>query len=313
MRSATPTVAASCRQPLALVFIGGVAADDEHLDGRGEVDEGGGADEDVEALERLQTADEEGEGTAAESQRAAGGGTVAGPEALQIDAAGHDADAVGVGAVELHEEALLMRGGADQAVGAGDDLALRVDPAGGLPLVAAGAVLDLAEGVEHGDVRTAPAVGEGHAGDGGDPVVGVDEVVRGGSGVGVGGHERFHAGAKLGLQVMHGQRGQGRGPAGGDVDDADVAIERDDAGQAGVVATGEDVDAATAAAEFAGQGGDVDVHAAGLGSAGDGEGGGVGAEEGESLQVVGHHFTSREAAWWLGAGRRSRSRVTVVA
>ena len=236
-------------------------------------------------------------------------GGIGGAEAVDVDAARHDADAVGVRAVDLHQEDLLVRRGADHAIGARDDAALGVDAQGGLAFGAAGAVLDLAQGVEHRDVGAAPVVGQGHAGDRGDPVVGVNKVVgravAGGLGVLL--DEGLHAGAELGFHGVHVERGEGRGRAGADVDDAHVAIEGHDGGQGGIVAAGEDVDAAAGSAEPPGEGVDVDVHAPGLGRARHGQRRGMGAEEGEALQVVRHQAVPPSAG-----GRCSTRRVTGV-
>ena len=137
--------------------------------------------------------------------------------------------------------------------------------------------------------------------------MGVDEVVGGaaGGGLRVLLDEGLHAGPELGLDGVHAEgREGGRGP-GGDVHDAHVAVERDDGGQVGVVAAGEDIDAAAGAAQAAGERVDVDVHAARLGRAGHGQRRGVRAEEGEPLQVVRH-----QAAPPSAAARRNSRRVT---
>ena len=61
--------------------VGRVAADDDEVQGRLDVGQGGRADEDIDALEPLQPADEEGRGLGGEAQRAAGGGAVVGGSA----------------------------------------------------------------------------------------------------------------------------------------------------------------------------------------------------------------------------------------
>ena len=139
----------------------------------------------------------------------------------------------------------------------------------------------------------------------------VDEVVgcAGAVGAGVLGDEGFDAGAEL---LLHGVDLEGcerSGRAGVDVDDADVAVEGDGGGQVRGVAAGEDVDVATGATQLAGECGDVDVHAAGLGGAGYGQGRGVGAEEGEALEVMGHQAPPPVGC---GVGRRSCRVVTGV-
>ena len=95
------------------------------MEGGVEVGEGDGANGDIDAFERFEAPDDEGGGHVGQGEVAAGGGAVAGMEALQVNATGDDADAIGMGAVELGEEVAFVGCGADEAVAALDDAAFQ--------------------------------------------------------------------------------------------------------------------------------------------------------------------------------------------
>ena len=119
-----------------------------------------GADQDVDALERLQPAHEQGDRATGQAQAGASPGLVAGSEADQVDPRRHDRNAVALRAVKLNQEITLVGSRADQPVGCCDDAPFRLNAGRRLVLRPAGAVLDLTQGVEHGDVRHVPAIGQ---------------------------------------------------------------------------------------------------------------------------------------------------------
>jgi hypothetical protein len=141
-----------------------------------------------------------------------------GAEAVEVDAEGDDGDLVFAGGVELAQGGCFLLGGADDAVGAAQDLGFGVDAQGRFVLAVGGAVLDLAEGVEHDDVGDAPEGLEAGADEAGEPVVGVDEVVGGGLGGGEG-EQGFVEGVEVAVQ---GFGREGRLGPGDEVDDAEV-------------------------------------------------------------------------------------------
>lgn len=99
-------------------------------------------------------------------------------EELEIDAARDDGDALRVSSVQRGQQVLLVRARHDDAISGRRDAALRLDARRRLVFGGAGAILHFAEGVEHRDVRDAPACGEVDRDHSGHPVVAVDHVVR---------------------------------------------------------------------------------------------------------------------------------------
>jgi hypothetical protein len=141
---------------------------------------GGGVQQDVGRLERLDAADEEeDEGVLGGADGAAGGGAVAGGEPVEVDAGRDDEGARGVGAVVADQLPSLLVGVGDQPVRLGDHLLLADDPRPRLRSVAVGQrlVLDLRERVRGVDERHAPPVPGQPAHLAGQPVVRVNDVV----------------------------------------------------------------------------------------------------------------------------------------
>ena len=239
--------------------VGSARAADSHEHRVGVLELGEGGHRHVEALQRLDPADEEQHRVVAEAERTAGTGAVAGREERVVDTGWHDLDAGGIGAVEVAE--LFGLGGAvrEDRVATADHRRLRLDTPLGFGV--AGDRLHPSEGVEgrhEGDLETVLDVVARHPG---EPVVRVDGVDRPG-----------------GAQVLHDAPGElvddlGEvllrevGRAGVDVDDPEAGFDLDDVGQ--LVAPPPDVHPGGHAG--LGEGGDqlthVDVHAAGVADA----------------------------------------------
>ena len=83
----------ACRWRISSVRVA-VAADDEHAEVGLVVELRGGAEEDVDALQRLDAADEEDHPLAVQAEGASRRLLVERAEAVEVDAAGHDGDAV---------------------------------------------------------------------------------------------------------------------------------------------------------------------------------------------------------------------------
>ena len=79
------------------------------------------------------------------------------------------------------------------------------------------------------------------------------------------------------------------------MDDLDAGVELDDVGQAGGVAPGEDLDGVPAVGEGRGERGDVDVLAAGVLAAEDGERAGVLGDHGDPHRATSSRSRSQSA------------------
>ena len=161
---------------------------------------GGGLDEHVGGLERLDAADEEEEhGIRGDADGGPRLELRPGAEDGEVDARLGDGDPVGVGVVELDELAGLALGVGDQPVGGLDDLGLADLAAHRLGQVAVGEVqvLDPGHRVHGVHQRHAPAVGGEPADLAGEPVVRVHQVVVAGRGVRGDPHHAGGEGAQL--------------------------------------------------------------------------------------------------------------------
>ena len=166
---------------------------------------GGGAQQHVRGLERLDPADEQQHaGVRRQAGRGPGGGPVAGGEQLEVDARGHHPDLAGVGVVQLDQLAGLVVGVGHQPVGGLDDLRLADLAPRRLGRVTVGelGVLDPGHGVHRVHERHPPAVGGQPAHLAGEPVVGVHEVVPPLGPRGLGPHHPGGEGAQLARQVL---------------------------------------------------------------------------------------------------------------
>ena len=137
-----------------------VSARDDQRDRSVEFRRGHGSDQDVHTLERLQPAHEQGNRAVVQAELRAGRCLVAGLEAGQIDAGGYHRDTIALRTIELDQEVALMGSRADEAIGRSDDSSFCFDSGGRLLLGSPGAVLDLAQGMKHGDVRHMPSIGQ---------------------------------------------------------------------------------------------------------------------------------------------------------
>ena len=151
-----------CRQVAQVRHLAGagvaVAADDEdEAVGLG-FELRGRAEQNVDALQRLDPADEEQDLVViAEAELLPRLALVYRLEHAEVDAAGHDGDAVRVRIVVADEQLPLVLAGDDDAIGLARDRPLRFNACRRLPFADAGAGLRFAERVEHRDVRHAPA------------------------------------------------------------------------------------------------------------------------------------------------------------
>ena len=212
-----------------------------------------------------------------------------------VDAGGDQLDAVGPGAVELHQLVGLDRVGCADGVAAADHGGLG-GFAGGRFVVAGGG-LDPGEGVEGGDQRQVEPVLEVVGRNRGQPVVGVQRLDRGRGQVG------SHAVAELSddrREVLLGQLGR----AGGDVHHLEARFDPHAVGK--VVGPAAHVDPHVDAG--LGQRGrqltHVDVHAAGVAGAGLRERRGVEGDDGD-----GTHGQINLAAGGSIPARRDRERI----
>ena len=189
---------------------------------------GGGVQQHVGGLERLDAADEQQhDASCRHADGAAGGGAVAGREPVEVDAGRDDERARRVGAVEPDELAGLLVGVGDQPVGLGDHLLLADHAGARLGPVALGErrVLDLGQGVRGVDQRHAPPVAGQPADLPGEPVVRVDDVVVAGLVLGLLAQHRGGERAQLGGQLLLAQALE---RAGADVPHGDAGAHLDD-------------------------------------------------------------------------------------
>jgi hypothetical protein len=268
---------------------------------------GGGPQEDVGRLQRLEAADEEQEvGVLRDAETAAGSAPRAGGEQAEVDARGHGHDLAGVGAVEVDELVGLLVGVGDQAVGGGDDLGLTDRAGSGLGGVTLGQrqVLDPRHGVHRVDERHVPALGgqPGHLA--GEPVVGVHEVVPAGRPGRLQPHQAGREGAQLGRQVLLGQPLEG---ASRHVPDRHARRQLDGGRQVRAGRPGDHVDLHAQRGQAAGQLDDVHVHAAGVAGAWLVQGGGVHGDHRETSgqAAAAPHHRHRHAAPPVGPEPRS--------
>ena len=177
-----------------------------------------------------------------------------------------------------------MGGGADQMIGAGHEALLLSDAPRRFALAAAGAILHRAERMKHGEMGALPGVGKFDGGEAGEPVVRMDQVI----GRAAARDHAAHGGGELRHESIDRLAIEGSRRTGRHVEDGDVVRAADLLRGVGVVAAGEDIDLIAEVSELAGEFADVDVHPARLGRARLGQGGGVGANEGQAMQLVRH-------------------------
>ncbi len=263
--------------------------DDQTLAERGVAREqlGGGPQQHVGRLQRLQAPDEQQDGRMrGHPEPGARGGRLTGAEHLEIDARRDDIDAGLRGVVELGELRRLGRGVGDEPGGGVDDLLLADDPRRRLGSIALGqrGVLHLGERVGGVDERDGPALG-GHPADlTGEPVVRVDGVVVARLVRRLDPHEAGGERAQLGRQIV---LAQALVRTGGDVAHQHAGREGDDRRQLAAGRAREDLDLDAAGRQLAGELDDVDVHAAGVTGAGLVERRGVHRQHRHALQPGG--------------------------
>jgi hypothetical protein len=218
----------------------------------------------------------------------------AGAERLEVDAAGGDVDLLRARA-ELEQLTDLVGARGDDGVGVPREVLLagqavrRAGVCGALV-----PALDHAESVEGLDDRDAGAGPRPQRRRAGHPEVGVYDV---GPVPGLAG--AAPAPGQPGPELRHERRqrvlANGAGGPGRHVDDLDAGMELHDVGQAGRVAPGEDLDAVPAVREGRGEGGDVDVLAAGVLAAEDGERAGVLGDHGDPHRATSSRSRSQSA------------------
>ncbi len=136
-------------------------------------------DRDVGPLVRLEPPDEQREPQAREMEPIARGGAIAWEEDRVVDAGRHDADVLGIRAVQPHELGRLGGGRRQDPVGAGDHALLARETRRRLGCLTPGerVVLDLPQRVERRHERDAQDVLRGASDPPGEPVVAVQDVV----------------------------------------------------------------------------------------------------------------------------------------
>jgi hypothetical protein len=189
---------------------------------------------------------------------------------------------VEVGAVVGDEFGGFGGGVGDEPRGAVDDAVFAVFAAAGFGLFAGvqEEVLDFGHGVHGVHERDVPQAGELEAGDAGDPVVGVDEVV---AAVGLPAADAFDFGDHAVQQFGEFFFGEFAGRSGQHIVDADAGVGVFDGGLAGGGGAGEDFHFDAGFGQGGGEAPDVDVHAAGVPGTGLFHRGGVQRQESHTL------------------------------
>ena len=241
-----------------------VAADDQHVEVLVFVQLRRRPDQDIDPLQRLDSADEQDDPLAIlQPELAPRDLFLDRREQVEIDAAWHDGDRRSIGAVEFRQQMLLVLTRDDDAIRARGDRAFGIDPRSRLVLGRAGAILYLAERVEHRDVRHVPTRAQADCHHAGHPVVAVHHVV----GDALARREREYVRLELVEVRCDHFFADRRARTRGDVDDARVRAERLGQRRIGRRGAGEDIDAVATRAERLAELADVDVHAAGLAAA----------------------------------------------
>ncbi len=189
-------------------------------------------DQERDPFDRVDAADEEHDRLGAEPQLRAGGGAVAGPEEVEVDAAADGVDLGGAHAVPPADLRPFAGVGRHDRVDLAHDPALGLDAPLGLPAVGGadrrrGALLQPAEGVEHLHRRGAPIAAQQVRDPAGEPVVAVDDVVTDAVAQG----EEGHFGGEAGQVVEEGVLVERGGRAGADVDHPHPVAEGHDVGR----------------------------------------------------------------------------------